>query len=76
MATAQAKTELQKSIWRAKDRMWNDYLKKLRGAKVWRAAKCANPRAGSTVEALTDSDGKQAKYITEKEKILRPESFP
>ena len=44
-ATAQAKAELQKSIWRAKDRMWHDYLKNLRGAEVWRAAKFANPQA-------------------------------
>jgi hypothetical protein len=44
-ATAQAKAELQKSVRRAKDKMWNDYLKNLRGAEVWRAAKFANPWA-------------------------------
>jgi hypothetical protein len=40
-ATAQAKAELQKSVRGAKDKVWNDYLKNLRGAKVWRAAKFA-----------------------------------
>jgi len=35
-ATAQAKAELQKSIQREIGRMWNDYLRNLRGAEVWR----------------------------------------
>jgi len=34
--------------------MWNDILNNLRGADDWIAAKFANPRAGATVEALTD----------------------
>jgi len=75
-ATAQAKPELHKSIRRAKDRMWNDYLKNLRGAEVRRAATFANPWAGAIVEALTDRDGKQANTITEKEDMLRRESIP
>jgi hypothetical protein len=62
-ATAQAKAELQKSVWRAKDKMWNDYLKNQGGAEVWTAAKFANPRAGMTVDALTDRDGNQANTI-------------
>jgi hypothetical protein len=74
--TAQAKAELLKSIWRAKDRMLEDYLKTLRGAEVWRAAMFANPGAGASLEALTDRDGKQAHTITEIEETLRQESFP
>jgi len=57
---AQAKAELQQSIRQSKRRMWGDYLQNLRGAEVWRAARYVNPRAGMTVEALTDRDGKQA----------------
>jgi len=75
-ATAQAKAELQMSVRRAKDKMWNDFLKILRGVEVWRTAKCANPRAGITVEAFTDRDGKQANMIAEKEEMLTRESSP
>jgi hypothetical protein len=56
--------------------MWNNYLKNLRGAEVWRLAKFANPRAGMTVEALTDKDGNQANTNAEKKEMLRRESFP
>jgi len=62
-ATAQAKAELQKSVWRAKDKMCNDNLKNQRGAEVWIGAKFANPQAGMTLEALSDRDGKQANMI-------------
>lgn len=72
-ATAQAGAELPKSIWRAKDRTWNDYLKILRGVEVWRAATFANPQSAATVEALTDRNGIHANSITEKEETLRPE---
>jgi len=75
-ATVPSQAELQKSIWRAKDRMWNDYQKTLRGAEVRRAAKFANPRAGAALDALTDSDGNLANTITEKEEMLRRECFP
>jgi len=75
-ARAQAKAELQKSVWRAKDRMWNDYLKNLREAEVWRAARFANLQAGVTVEALTDRYGIHVNTITEKGEILRQVSFP
>jgi hypothetical protein len=75
-ATAQAKAELQKSIRRAKDRMWDGYLKNLKGAEVRRAAKFPNPRAGSTVEALTNRDGNHANTISKEEEMLRRESFP
>jgi len=51
-------------------------LQKLRGAEVWRAARYANPRAGMTMEALTDGEGKQADTSLEKEEMLRHESFP
>jgi len=66
---------LQKSIPREKGRMWNDYMRDLRGAEGWRAAKFRNPWAGASREAMTDRDGKQANTITEKEEILRRESF-
>jgi hypothetical protein len=56
--------------------MWSDYLQNLRGAEVWRAAKYVDTRAGATVEALTDREGKQANTAMEKEEMLRLESFP
>jgi len=56
--------------------MWIDYLQNFRGAKVWRAARYANPRAGVTVGALTEMEGKQANTILEEEEMLRRESFP
>ena len=36
----------------------------------------ANPGAGTTVQALTDSDGKQAITSLEKVEMLMHESFP
>lgn len=62
-ATAQAKDEMQKSVRRGKDNMWNDYLNNLRRAEVQRAANFANPRAGMPMEALTDRDRQQANLI-------------
>jgi len=73
---ARAKAELQKLIRHSKSRMWGEYLQNLRGAEVWRVARYPNPRAGTTVEALTDRDGKQANTSLEKEEMLRHESFP
>jgi len=73
---AKAKAELQKFIQQSKRTMWSEYLQNLRGADVWRAARYANPRAGMTVEALTDREGKQANTSQEKEEMLRRESFP
>jgi len=35
-----------------------------------------NPRVGTTVEALTDREGKQANASLEKEEMLWLESFP
>jgi hypothetical protein len=54
----------------------NHYPKNLRGGKVWRSAKFSNTRAGTTMEALTDGDGKQPNTIAKKEEMLRRESFP
>jgi len=71
-----AKPELQKSIRQSKRTMWSEYLQNLRGAEVWRAARYANPRAGTTVEALTERERKQANTSLEKEEMLRRESFP
>ena len=73
---ARSKAELQKSIRQSTRRMWGDYLQNLTGAEVWRAARYANPRAGTTVEASTARDGKQAHTSLEKEEMLRHESFP
>jgi len=56
--------------------MWIDYLQNDRGDEVWRAARYANPRAGTTVGALTEREGKQANTILEEEEMLRRESFP
>jgi hypothetical protein len=56
--------------------MWDDYLQNRREREVRKAAEFTNPRAGATVEALTDSEGKQANTIAEKEEMLRGESFP
>lgn len=44
------------------------------GADIWSAAKLTNPRAGVTVDALTDSDGNRANTIIEKQEMLRSES--
>jgi len=56
--------------------MWSDYLQNLRGAEVWRATKYVDPRAGATVEALTDTEGKQVNTGMENEEMVRLESFP
>jgi len=64
------------SIRQSKSRIWDDYLKNLRGGEVWRAAKFTSPRVGATVEALTVRQRKQANTIVEKEEMLRGDSFP
>jgi hypothetical protein len=71
-----AKTELQKSLRRTKNQKWSDKLQNLLGAEVWRAAHCANPRVGMTVEASTDREGKEVNPATEKEAMLSCEKFP
>jgi len=43
---------------------------------VWRAVRYTNPQAGMIMEALTDTEGKQANTATEKEEMLRRKSFP
>jgi hypothetical protein len=43
---------------------------------VWKRASYANRRAGTTVEDLTDRDGKQANTSLETEEMLRYVSFP
>jgi hypothetical protein len=50
-------------------------VQNLRGCEVGRAAKFSNPRAGATVEALSDREGNQANTNAEKEEMLRGESF-
>jgi len=56
--------------------MWNDNVQNLRGGEVWRAAKFTNPRAGATLEVLTQREGKKANTIAKKEEMLSGESFP
>jgi hypothetical protein len=56
--------------------MWSEYLHNLRGDEVWRSARSANPRAGTTVEALTNREGTQANLSLEKDEMLKRESFP
>jgi len=50
--------------------MWSDCLKNFRGAKVWRGARYANPRAVMTIEALTDREGKEANTSLGREEML------
>jgi len=56
--------------------MRSDYLQRLRGAEVGKAARDANLPVSMTVKALMDRDGKQADIAAEKEKMLRCEHFP
>jgi len=56
--------------------MWSKNLQNLRGAKVWREAQYAKPRAGTTTEASTDKEGNHAHTALEKEDMLRHQSFP
>ena len=55
--------------------MWDDYLRNHRGTEVWRAARYANPREGTTVEAVTDRESEQANTSSEMEEMLRHDSF-
>jgi hypothetical protein len=71
-----AKAELRKSLRKSKSQMWSDYLQKLRGAEVWRAAKYVDPQVGATVEVQMDREGKHANTVIEKEEMLRLESYP
>jgi hypothetical protein len=70
---ARARAEFQKSIWKSKRQMWSNFLRNLRGVKVWRAAKYVNPPAGATVEALMDREDKNTNTATQKEGMLRRE---
>ena len=56
--------------------MWSYYWQKLMGAEVWRAERYANSRAAITMQPLTDIEGNEANTATEREKMLRRESFP
>jgi hypothetical protein len=51
-------------------------LQNLRGAEVCRATRYANPLAGTTVEALTNREGKQGNTSLEKMQMVSRESFP
>jgi hypothetical protein len=43
---------------------------------MWREAKFGNPRAGTTIKALTDRDGNEASTTAKKEEMFRGKSFP
>jgi len=73
---ARAKAELQMLIRQSKRKMRSEYLPNLRGAKVQRAARYANPQADTTMKPVTDREGKQTNTSLEKEEMLRSESFP
>jgi hypothetical protein len=73
---AKAKAEFPKSIRRCKCIISSENLQNLMGAEVKRAAWYTKPHAGMTVEAFTDSNGKQASTSLKKEEMLRCKSFP
>jgi len=56
--------------------MLSEYLQHLRGAEVWRAARYANPRADTIVQAFTGRECKQPNTSLVKEKMLWRESLP
>jgi len=72
---ARAEAELHKSIWQSKRTMWSEYIHNVKGAEVWRAAQSTNPRAGTTVEAQTDREGKQANTSPQNKVMLSCKSF-
>jgi len=76
VVTAQTKVELQKSIPRAGDRIWNDYLNNITRAAVCGAANVANLWTGATMDALTDIHEKNANTATQKEEMLKCKSCP
>jgi hypothetical protein len=69
------KAEFYNSIWKSESPMWSDYLPNVRGSEVWRVAKYVNPRAAAMVEFQTEREGKHVITATEKEEMLRRESF-
>jgi hypothetical protein len=73
---AKVKAGWQKSIWRAKDNMWNEYLENLRSAQVWKVPMFANSLTAGAVVALTNRDGKHANTITNQKSMLKRESSP
>jgi len=73
---ARANAKLQKLIQQSKSQMLSDYMQNLWGAEEWWAAHYANPCMGMTMVTLMEREGKQANTATEKEEMLRRESFP
>jgi len=73
---ARAQAGVKKLIRQSKSKMCSDYFHNLRAAKEWRAARYANPRAGMTMEALTDRADNQANTTTEKEEMPTGKSCP
>jgi len=55
--------------------MWSDYLRNLYGAEAGTTTQFIDPWAGMTLKALPDRMGKQANNTTEKQEMMRLESF-
>jgi hypothetical protein len=70
------KAELQKPIHQSKRTMWSEYLRNLKGAEVWRAARYANHRPGTTMEAITDRGGMEPNRLLEKQEMVSHEFVP
>jgi hypothetical protein len=75
-ATDPAMAQLHKSIQRAKDSMWNDYLKNMREPAVWGAAKFTNLWADAIMEAPTHRNGTQVIILPVTKEFVRRQSFP
>jgi len=71
-----AKAQLQKILRRSIRTAWRNGLQNIGTGEVWRAGRSLNPWVGMTVEALTDSEGKEANTSSEMEEMLRHNSFP
>jgi hypothetical protein len=58
-------------VQKVKDKLRSDSLKCLQGDEGWSVVKFANPWAGMSVEALTDTHMNHTNTNTEKEKMIR-----
>ena len=64
-----------KSIWKSQSEMSSEYLQNLEAAEVERAVQYVDPWACTAFEALSNRIGNQVNSTTEKEEMLRLESF-
>jgi len=65
--------ELLKLIRKSKGKMCSKYLQNQTRAKVWKAPRYTNPKAGMTGEALPNRESKNAHTSLGKEEMLRHE---